>query len=216
MSNNVTHPEQPIEYPTPPDVLQAAKNYEPGDSDKTMMTVRRFPVFLRQGLEALSRDGAGSMERTVGAMLDLGLPILRGEFRGVAECQDARQTLLLRSRDVHVRLWLEQIVPIDVRTAGLGDTRFGVRVPVGTHRRIGQLAAVLGLHIGQCFTLALTIALIGSPYVPMDEANKAMFETLTDLRDRCLARARHAETLQSGLPTEAAKPRWTIHDVLGG
>ena len=65
MSNNVTHPEQPIEYPTPPDVLQAAKNYEPGDSDKTMMTVRRFPVFLRQGLEALSRDGAGSMERTV-------------------------------------------------------------------------------------------------------------------------------------------------------
>ena len=134
----------------------------------------------------------------------------------MAECQDARQALLLRSRDAYVRLWLEQIVPIDVRTARLGDIRFGVRVPVGLHRQIGQLAAVLGLYIGQGFTVALTAALIGSTYVPMDEANQAMYETLTELRDRCQARARHAGTLQSGLPTAAAEPRWTIHDVLGG
>ena len=69
MANNVTHHEPPIEYPAAPDVLQTAKDYDPGESDKTMMTVRRFPVFLRQGLEALSRepDGGGSMERTVDA-----------------------------------------------------------------------------------------------------------------------------------------------------
>jgi hypothetical protein len=217
MTDNLTHHEPPIEYPAAPNVLQAAKDYDPGDADKTMMTVRRFPVFLRQGLEALSRerDGGGSMERTVGAMLELGLPILR-RFPGVAECQDARQALLLRSRDPYVRLWLQQIVPIDVRTARLGDIRFGVRVPVGLHRQIGQLAAVLGLYIGQGFTVALTAALIGSSYLPMDEAHQAMYETLTELRDRCQARARHAGTLQIGLPTAAAQPRWTIHDVLGG
>ena len=104
MADNVTHHEPPIDYPAAPDVLQTAKDYDPGESDKTMMTVRRFPVFLRQGLEALSRepDGGGSMERTVGAMLELGLPIIR-RFPGVAECQDARQALLLRSRDAYVR-----------------------------------------------------------------------------------------------------------------
>ena len=215
MTNNVTHPEPPQQYPTAPDVLQIAKDYEPGDADRTTMTVDRVPVFLRHALEAISRDADGSFERVVGAMLETGLPILR-RLPGVAECQDARQVLLLRAKDPHVRLWLDQIVPVDVRTALLGTGRVVVRVPVGLHRQIGQLAAVLGLHKCQGFMLALTAVLIGSPYVPMDEANRAMYEMLVDLRDRCEARARHAETLQRALPTEPAKPRWTIHDVLGG
>ena len=51
-------------------------------------------------------------------MLEAGLPILRRP-RGVAECQDARQVLLLRAKDPHVRLWLDQIVPVDVRRRSL-------------------------------------------------------------------------------------------------
>ena len=60
MANNVTHPEPPQEYPTAPDVLQIAKDYEPGDADKTTMTVDGVPVYLRQALEAISRDADGS------------------------------------------------------------------------------------------------------------------------------------------------------------
>ncbi len=83
-------------------------------------------------------------------------------------------------------------------------------------REIGRLAAGLGLQIGQCLTLALTAALIGSPYVPMEDANKAMYRTLVDLRERCLARARHMETLLSAPQPEATTVRRTIHDVLAG
>ena len=214
MANNVTHSEPPQEYPTAPDVLQLAKDYEPGDADKKTMTVSRVPVYLCQGIEAISRDGAGSFERVTGALLEHGLLELR-KLSGVTECQDARQTLLLRSEDWQIRLWLQQVVPIDERNANLGHTRYVVRVPVGVHRQIGQLAAVLGLHKGQTFTLALTAGLIGSPYVPMAEANQAMYEMLIELRERCRARARHAEALRRELPKEPAKPRWTIHHVLG-
>ncbi len=215
MSNNVTHPEQPIEYPMAPDVLQIAKDYEPGDADKKTMTVGRFPVYLCQGVEAISRDGAGSFERVTGALLEYGLLELR-KLGGVTEYQDARQTLLLRSEDWQIRLWLQQVVPIDERNANLGYTRYVVRIPVGRHRQIGQLAAVLGLGKGQTFTLALTATLIGSSYVPMGEANQAMYEMLIELRERCRARARHAEALLRELPQEPPKqPRWTIHHVLG-
>jgi hypothetical protein len=179
------------------------------------MTMRRFPVFMRQALEALSRDAGHSMEQTVGALLELGMPLLR-RFPGVTECQDARQALLLRANDSNVRLWLEQKVGLDLRAAGLGVDRFVIRVLVSRHRQIGQIAGALGFHQGECFTLALTAASIGSSYVPMESANVAMYQTLIDLRSHCAARAEHAMTLLHQSPQQLPKPRWNIHDVLGG
>jgi hypothetical protein len=204
-----------IEYPTAPDVLPAVRTYEPGDHPMKTMSAYSFPVFLKQALEVIARDAERPMEHAVGAILALGLPILR-RVPGIADCQSAREALLHASRDPYVRLWLEQIVPVDMPTAGLGHTRFVVRIAVGRHRQIGQLAAALGLPNHQCFTLTLTAVLIGSPYVPMSEANDAMYRTLIDFRDRCVARAGHAEMLRSAVPTEAAQPRWTIAHVLGG
>ena len=179
--------------PTAPDIAAAVRAFVgPDDTNTTTMSAYGFPVFLRHGLEAVARDTDRTMQRTVAAALDLGLPILH-RFPGVNECLEARQELLRDSRDPHVHRWLEQVVAVDLPTAGLGDTRFVVRVAVAQHGHIGVIASALGLYKGQCFTLALTAALLGSPYVPMEEANAAMYRTLVDLRGLCEARARDTE-----------------------
>ena len=209
--------EPPCEYPSAPDILAAVRAFRwPADTDTTTMAAPDCPIFLRQALEVLARDADRPMQHTVAAALGLGLPILHS-FPGVTDCLEARQQLLRDSCDPYIRLWLDQAVPIDLLTGGLGHRRFTVRVAVARRRQIGLLAAGLGLQIGQCFTLALTAALIGSSYVPMDEANTAMYRTLVDLRERCTARAHHTERLLSAKPPdEATTVRRTIYDVLAG
>ncbi len=209
--------EPPYEYPTAPDIVAVVRRFSwPADADTTTMAAPDCPIFLRQALEAIARDADRPMQHTVAAALGFGLPILRS-FPGVMDCLDARQELLRDSRDPYIRLWLDQAVPIDLLTGGLGHRRFTVRVAVARRRQIGLLAAGLGLQIGQCFTLALTAALIGSSYVPMDEANTAMYRTLVDLRERCTARAHHtARLLSAKPPDEATTVRRTIYDVLAG
>ena len=199
-----------------PDIVAAVRAFVgPEDTNTTTMSAHDCPVFLRQALEVIARDAGQPMQHTVAAALGLGLPLLL-RFPGVTECLDARQELLRHSCDPHVRLWLDQAVPIDLLTGGFGHRRFVVRVAVAQRRQIGLLAAGLGLKIGQCFTLTLTAALIGSPYVPMKGANKAMYRTLVDLRDRCLARARYTETLLSVKQPKATTVHRTIDDVLAG
>ena len=215
MGDTLAH-EPPIEYPSPPNLVAAVRAYSgPEDTATTSLTAYRFPIFQKQALEAIARDADQPMQLTVAAALGLGLPILLG-FPGVTECLDARQELLRNSRDPTVRLWLDQAVPIDLLTGGLGHRRFVVRVAVAQHRQIGLLAAGLGLQIGQSLTLALIAALIGSPYVPMDAANEAMYRTLVDLRHRCTARARHTKTLLRVKQPEATSVHRTIDDVLAG
>ena len=169
-------------------------------------------------LEALTRDAKRTQQFTVAAMLDRGLRTL-SVFPGLKACLDGRQELLNSSCDQNVHLWLEQLVAVDLPTAGLGHKRFPVRVAVAQHRHIGLIAGALGLPKGQCFTLALTAALLGSLHVAMDEANEAMHRTLVDLLDRCEARARDTETRLSEMRLRAELPgvttvRRTIHDVL--
>ena len=110
---------------------------------------------------------------------------------------------------------------VDLPTAGLGHTPFGVRVAVAQHGILGLIAGALGIPKGQCLTLALTAALLGSPYVALDAANEAMFRTLVDLRDRGEERARYTERLLSEMRLSASSPgattvRRTIDDVLAG
>ena len=105
---------------------------------------------------------------------------------------------------------------MDLLTGGPGHKRFNVRVAVAQHRQIGLLAAGLGLRMGQCLTPALTAALIGTRYVPMDEANEAMDRTLVDLRALCEARARHMELRLSAPQPEVTRVHRTIYDVLAG
>ena len=214
MADSLTQ-EPPHEYPSAPDIVAAVRAFNwPADTDTTTMSAYDCPIFLRQALEAIARDADRPMQHTVAAALGLGLPILRS-FPGVMECLDARQELLRHSCDPHVRLWLDQAVPIDLLTGGLGHRKFGVRVAVTRRREIGLLAGALGLQFGQCFTLALTAALIGSAYVPMDEANEAMYRTLVDLRERCTARAHHTQRLLSVKQPETTSVHRTIYDVLG-
>ena len=185
----------------------------PSGDDMTMMTAYGCPVFLRQAVEALARDACRGQQHTVAALLDRGLPFLR-QIPGLLECLDARQMLLRVSCKQYTRQFLDHIVALDLPTAGLGDTQFCVRVDREQRGDIGVVAAAAGLPAHQSFTLALTAALIGSPYPPMREANNAMFGTLTEFHQRCRARALHCEALLSAEQPEAPTFRWTIDDVL--
>lgn len=200
--------------PTAPDIVAAVRAFiEPDGANTTTMSAYGFPVFLRHGLEAIARKTDRTMQRTVAAALGLGLPLLH-RFPGMNECLEARQELIRNSRDPHVHRWLEQVVAVDLPTAGLGHTRFVVRVAVAQHGQIGLIAGALGLLKGECFTLALTAALLGSPCVPMEEANAAMYRTLVDLRRLCEARARDTETLLHLKQPDTTTVRRTIDDVL--
>ncbi len=209
--------EPPIEYPpAPDDILTAVRAfYGPADTTTTTMTASRFPVSLGHALEALKHAADGTKQHTVAAMLDRGLRLLH-RFPGVTECLEGRQALLLHNRDLNVHAWLEQLVAVDLPTAGLGYTRFPVRVALAQHRQIGVLAAGLGLPLCQCFTLALTAALVGSRFVAMDAANEAMVRTMFDFGARCKERARYTEKLLSVPQPASTTIRRTIDDVLGG
>ncbi len=206
----------PVDHQTAPDLVAAVRAFIGStNTDTTTMAAYGFPVFLGQALEAIARDAGRTLQHTVAATLDLGLPFLYC-IPGVTECLEGRQQLLRDSCDPYTRRWLEEIVPVDLPTAGLGPKRFTVRVAVAQHREIGLLAAGLGLQKGQCFTLALTAALIGSPYVPMDEANAAMDRTLVESLKRFLERARYTEALLGAPQPEATGVHRTIYDVLAG
>jgi hypothetical protein len=203
-------------HPTAPDILAAVRAFDrPEGANTTTMSAYLCPVFLKQALEVIARDAHQTKQHTVAATLDLGLRCLH-HFPGVAECLDAQQTLLRESRNAYVRRWLEETVAIDLLTGGLGHTKFTVRVALAQHREVGRLAGALGVKLGQCFTLALTATLIGSPYVPMAEANDAMFATLVDLKHRCVARAHHMEMLRNAPEPTVATVHRTIYDVLRG
>ena len=216
LEDSASAAEPPIEYPTAPDMLAAVRRFSGSvNTDTTTMTDYGFPLFLEQALEAVARDAGRSKQHTVAATLDLGLPFLYC-IPGVTECLEARQQLLRESRDRQTRLWLDQTVPMDLLTGGLGHKRFTVRVGVAQHRQIGLLAAGLGFKMGQCFTLALTAALIGTRYVPTDDANEAMDRTLVELLERCEERARDMELRLSAPEPEATRVHRTIYDVLAG
>ncbi len=217
LQNHAASPaEPPYEYPTAPDILVAVQRFSGSvNTDTTTMTDYGCPLFLDQALEAVARDAGRSKQHTVAATLDLGLPFLYC-VPGVTECLEARQQLLRDGRDRQTRLWLDQTVPMDLLTGGLGHKRFTVRVAVAQHRQIGLIARALGLQMGQCFTLALTAALIGTRYVPMDEANEAMDRTLVELLRRCEERARDMELRLSAPQPEATRVHRTIYDVLAG
>ena len=219
MGNTIAH-EPPIEYPSPPNLVAAVRAYSgPEDTATTSLTAYRFPICQKQALEAIARDADRPKQHTVAALLHRGLPRLH-RLPGVAECREARQELLRGSHDQRVHLLLEQTVSIDILTGGLGHTRFPVRVGIAHHRLIGLLAKALGLSLGQCFTLTLTAAMLGSPYVPMDSAYEAMHRTIVELLERCKARARHMDTLLSEMRSttapEPTTPRRTIDDLLAG
>ncbi len=137
--------EPPYEYPTAPDVVAIVREFAgPSGDDMTMMTAYGVPVFLPQAVEALARDARRSQQHTVAAMLDRGLPFLR-EIPGLLECLDARQMLLRVSCNQFTRQFLDHIVALDLPTAGLGDTRFCVRVDREQRGGIGVVAAAAGL-----------------------------------------------------------------------
>ena len=177
------------------------------------MTASGFPVFLAHALEALKGAAKRNQQDTVAAALDRGLPALH-RFPGVTECIEGRQ-LLLHSRNLYAHRWLEQQVAVDLPTAGLGCKRFPVRVAVAHHRQLGLLAAALGFYKNECFTLALTAALVGSQFVATEAANEAMIRTLVDFREECMARALHMETLLRLPQPDTPTARRTIDDVLG-
>ena len=209
------------EHQTPQDPLAEVRAFNaPDDSKTTMMTAYGFPVLLEHAVEALAREAERRKQHTVAALLDRGFRTL-WRLPGLKACLEGRQELLKDSRDPHVHRWLAHVVAVDLPTAGLGHTRFGVRVAVAQHGILGLIAGALGIPKGQCLTLALTAALLGSPYVALDAANEAMFRTLVDLRDRCEERARHTERLLSEMRLSARSPgattvRRTIDDVLAG
>ncbi len=68
--------------------------------------------------------------------------------------------------------------------------------------------------MGQCFTLALTAALVGSEFVAMEAANEAMIRTLIDFREECKARALDMETRLRAPQPDTPTVRRTIDDVL--
>ena len=98
--------------PTAPDIVATVRAFiRPENADTTMMTARGFPVFLLHALEVITREAERTMQHTVAAVLDRGLPRLH-LFPGVTECLKARQELLRNSRDPRVHRWLEQVVAV--------------------------------------------------------------------------------------------------------
>ncbi len=207
-------PEAPYEYPTPPDDILTAVRAYPGLAgvDTSTMTASPFPVFLAHALEALKGAAKRTQQDTVAAMIERGLSELH-RFSGVTECSEGRQ-ILLHSRNLNAHRWLELQVAIDFPTAGQGYKRFPVRVAAAQHRQIGLLAAALGLYKKDCFTLALTAALVGSRFVATEAANEAMIHTLIDFREECKARALDMETRLRAPQPETTTIRRTIDDVL--
>ena len=70
------------------------------------------------------------------------------------------------------------------------------------------------LYKKDCFTLALTAALVGSQFVATEAANEAMIHTLIDFREECKARALDMETRLRAPQPDTPTVRRTIDDVL--
>ena len=75
---------------TAPDLVAAVRAFIGStNTDTTTMAAYGFPVFLGQALEAIARDAGRTLQHTVAATLDLGLPFLYC-IPGVTECLEGR------------------------------------------------------------------------------------------------------------------------------
>ena len=215
MADNVAHPEPPIEYPVPVDLVALVRSYEPPEGERGPLSISGCPKYLPWAVESLSDRASVSQARTYACLLDVGM---RGiwRFSGARDLQRAREKIVAGG-DAEMIRWVDTW-EFDVPTADTGATIPKVRLSVmGSLTPLGKLAKVLGFPKSKTAVIALAVTLLDDTAIPI-RYRQAQTKLLRDFADKLRMRAEKATEYAargSDPGGNAPAPRSSLADIIG-